>query len=582
MSCNPCAITVNPQKVGLVVDYLAGGARPEYKAGGFVVRPQNIGMIIAACKIPATGPSEIIIEPFFTSCISVESSTPDVIICFNQELDPACDWETGVTITVDGAPVNILSVTPVGDSDPWGYTYEVDVTLNFGETIVWDYDAVVGDICALSGTKLGDSTETGTAESDILPVPGYSIWLNPTNITVSAGLVTGWVNDSSASLGSTADLTQAGANIAESTQSGFSVVESTDATLKNLVAVTPFLISSGFTVFGVGRIDGTSSSISSLIDTPVATGDRALFGAVLTVAGDDISTLTLLTNDSLPHVFGGRFDTGNHRAKISGEVAWTDSVIGIAQNWNYGKFLQTFTPNNQQVVGWLGEVIVYPSALSDADTDIVFSYLTSKWNLAASIVSWIAGTGSPTIAGQRYTSSLTDASVNDPSASTINTVDSDTGKYYAEFSIVRFTSTVNDIFGFGWKRSDQLADVTQTYTIGIWWSDATGSWKFNSDLDGSNGVDFDVQPATPALGINVEQVFGVSLDCSANKLYLSYNGSWLTTGGGASGGDPSGGNGWDISNPASEAILYSFSKAGNATLQAITPQYLPSGYTDVT
>ena len=368
MSCNPCAITVNPQKVGLVVDYLAGGARPEYKAGGFVVRPQNIGMIIAACKIPATGPSEIIIEPVNTVGITVEAGTPDIIVEINQELDPVCDWETGVTITVNGTPVNILSVTPVGDSDPWGYTYEVDVTLNFGETIVWDYDAAVGDICALSGTKLTDSTETTIATCD----PPW----------------------------------------------------------------------------------------------PVSTK-----------------------------------------------------------------------------------------------------------------VTWLAGAGSPTLAGPSWRANVPDASVNDPTASTIANVSSDTGKYYAEFSLCDDGVFIGDIFGYGWRRSDQLAtNPTQQFMAGVWWFATNKVWRFNSDLNSSNGVDFDVQPPFPVRG----QVFGVALDCSANKLYLHYNGAWLTTGGGASGGDPSSGNGWAIVNPSNSVTLYSFCQANNVVLQADTPKYLPSGYTDVT
>jgi len=87
-----------------------------------------------------------------------------------------------------------------------------------------------------------------------------------------------------------------------------------------------------------------------------------------------------------------------------------------------------------------------------------------------------------------------------------------------------------------------------------------------------------VQPPFPAMG----QRFGVALDCSANKLYLNYNGAWLTTGGGALGGDPASGNGWPILNPSNSVTLYNFQQSNNQTMRAETPAFLPAGYTAVT
>jgi hypothetical protein len=85
-----------------------------------------------------------------------------VIINFNQELDPVCPFDTSVTITQDGSPIDITSVTVVGDSDPWGYKYNVDWTFGFGVVIVWTHLASGGDICAVSGAILGDTVETVT------------------------------------------------------------------------------------------------------------------------------------------------------------------------------------------------------------------------------------------------------------------------------------------------------------------------------------------------------------------------------------------------------------------------------------
>jgi len=368
MSCNPCKILVKPQTIGFSVDYLQGGAKPEYKVGGFTLSPEVTGINVRACELPPAPPGEIIVQTVMTVGITADSGTSDVIIPFNKQLDPVCDWETGVTITVNSVPVNILSVTAVGDSDPWSYTYEVDVTLDFAETIVWDYDAAVGDICALDGAILVDSTETTFATC-------------PPAQTISSNVV------------------------------------------------------------------------------------------------------------------------------------------------------------------------------------------------------WVAGAGAPTLAGAQWRANVPDASVNDPTASTIANVSSDTGKYYAEFSLCNHVGFIGDIFGYGWRRSDQLAtNPTQQFMAGVWWFATNSVWRFNSDINSSNGVDFDVQPPFPVRG----QVFGVALDCSANKLYLHYNGAWLTTGGGASGGDPSSGNGWAIVNPSNSVTLYSFCQSNNVVLQADTPKYLPAGYTEVT
>jgi len=383
MSCNPCAITVNPQKVGLVVDYLAGGARPEYKAGGFVVRPQNIGMIIAACKIPATGPSEIIIEPVNTVGITVEDGSPDITIDINQELDPACDWETGVTITVDGVPVNILSVTPDGDSDPWGYIYEVDVTLNSGEAIVWDYDSAVGDICALSGTKLTDSTETTTVPIDPLGTGSY-IWLNPTTIIKSVtGFVADWDKDSSSSYTGNANLSQFSNLIPESTVNGLDVCRSANTSPRYLINDDPTPITSGFTIYVAGGFDAIVNDpafiVSGISPNEVAFENT---GGLLQIRGSSVGVLTSMAEDTNTHVWAARIDGSNYRSRISGDPSgWVTSASATTQDLDYLTVLNFTNVAASQAVGWAGEVIISTNPDSDAKMDAWYSELLTKWGL---------------------------------------------------------------------------------------------------------------------------------------------------------------------------------------------------------
>lgn len=202
----------------------------------------------------------------------------------------------------------------------------------------------------------------------------------------------------------------------------------------------------------------------------------------------------------------------------------------------------------------------------------------SQWPLST-IVSWVEGVGSPTIDGPVWVSNTVDAAVNDPIASTIADVGVDTGKYYAEFSICGFDSPVSGLIAFGWKNSSQLSDVSGSFMAGIWWDNSASAWKYNSGLNIALAGSFTVQPPSPAAG----QVFGVALDCSANKLYLNYNGTWLSVEGEeTTGGNPADGNGWDIANVNNEVILYSSCSTDNATFEADDPKYSPLGYTDVT
>ena len=239
------------------------------------------------------------------------------------------------------------------------------------------------------------TTSLGAADSNIanwtvvvnpnLPVPGFSIWLNPDTLTTLGGNVTGWANDLTATRGTQADTNAQGAAIPESTDptTGLAIVEAPDVTLRSLVAATPFVISSGFTLFVVGRLDPASSG-GTLVDMDTTPGDRAIVntsGATLTISGDDVGVITTLANDNLPHVFACRYDSTSYRARISGQPVWTISGVGIAQNWNYGKFLQSFTPNNQQAIGWIGELVVYEEGLSDVQMDALFDYYLNKWSL---------------------------------------------------------------------------------------------------------------------------------------------------------------------------------------------------------
>jgi hypothetical protein len=313
---------------------------------------------------------------------SFVGSIPDAMFLDNETITPID--VSGQFFVGDGTnPVYTASGLPVGLSiDP--VTGIISGTVDANASASSPYSVTVQLTTSINPPATSFPVATWSVLDSLSPpVAGFSIWLDPNQIVDDAVNITAWPNDSGASAGAAADMTVAGAPIPISTQNGFPVAESVDATQKSLVAATPFIIPTGFTVFAVGRMDSSSPN-SSMIDMDATPGDRVLFNLTtleLGVSSDDAGVLTTLVNDNLPHVFAGRFDAANHRARISGQVSWTDDPDVSPQPWNYGKLLQTFTPNNVQVIGWIGELLVYPVPLSDADMTTVFDHLIAKWGL---------------------------------------------------------------------------------------------------------------------------------------------------------------------------------------------------------
>jgi len=208
------------------------------------------------------------------------------------------------------------------------------------------------------------------------------------------------------------------------------------------------------------------------------------------------------------------------------------------------------------------------------------SFPVSVWTIAgggpSALVTWTAEAGAPTINGPEYIAGVADAAVSDLAASTINTIDSDTGLYYAEFEILTFGT--DNAFGFGWKRTATLTDTTAAQMIGVYWDNVVANFRVNFETLGLDARGFENTPALPLNGM----VLGVALDCNTNKVYIQIDGVWMTAVGGTEGGAPAGGLGWDIQNPAQTVGLWSFSQSDNCTLQARDSQYTPAGFTPVT
>ena len=391
MTCNPCKISVRPARYGIIPQYAGclsreNGAVVSFCPAGITVKPESFGINVKACELPPIPPSEVLTPELLVEDITADYQASEIEITFTEELDPVCDWETGVTITVDGVPVNILSVTPTGGTDPWPYIYEIDVTLGVNETIVWSFDAAVGEICALSGTKLGDSTLTTTT-----PIPdagiGSDVWLNPATIVESSpGIPITWDNDARASGGPTYDMgigvpvLPLTTGLRNGQKAIISAGQAGGGGFMQSAVVPDFV--APFTIFFVGGFDAVANG-AGLFDAKVSFTNRV---AMHTGTFPDVEiyalpmgTLTSQPRDNNAHVWAVRIESSNIRSRISGS-AWQTNASASVNNFDYGVVL-TDINSGLNAAGWAGEVIIFNSSLSDAEMDWRFDRLKSDWSI---------------------------------------------------------------------------------------------------------------------------------------------------------------------------------------------------------
>ncbi len=353
-------------------DVLVDGVTGHTQADGVALPHNNVPLYYTLAYIQYQGGS---LPPSFTGSFpSQEYREGDTIIPIDMSTEFSVGDGTNPVYSAFGLPPGI-SIDPVSGV--------ITGTIAAGAQTGSPYSAAVTLTTSINppATSFPASIWSIVDFVNSFPaVSNYDIWLNPDTIVASAGNVTGWLNDGTANA-TDADLVQVGAAMPEAQINGANVCLSADATSRYLDADTPNVIPDGFTIFMVGAFT-TTVSASALLDAP--SGARALVlqtGIDITIQGD--ATVTIFTdfpNDVLPHVFACRFEANQQRARISGDVdGWVDNPDVTGQSWNYGKLLQS--QPGVQAIGWVGELIVYKSALSDLQMSSVYDALVAKWGL---------------------------------------------------------------------------------------------------------------------------------------------------------------------------------------------------------
>lgn len=532
--------------------------------------------------------SGVAISPIFTGVFADQAydegetiATIDMKLQFNEGNGTSPTYSAtglppGLSITATGP--NRGEITGTVDADAAsGSPYSPQVTLT---------------------TSLGSavSNVANWTVADTLPLSGYSIWLHPDtfDVTTSPGFIEGWANDPSALQGASGDMLRLGNTMPVATYNGLTVGRSLNTSPRFFTPSVAINYVNPITIFGVGQFEGSNNG-SVLFDSNVNTASlRAILGLQDAVGSlieiDAVNVATLASEAEIPgagpaHVFAARLEVSNYRARISGG-AWQTPAGLSAQNYQYGKFLQDAT-SLIQAIGWVGEFLLYDFALSDAEMDSVFDQLVAKWikqqGTPSTIVSWLAGTGSPIIVGPQYTANgAVDAAVNDPIASQIPDVVTSTVQEYAEFEVlnpgIRVTA---DIIFFGWKQYQPFNNLANTGLgngVGIYYFETGGGWAIQVNPGGSTSFNFDdQQPFT------INTVVGVALDALNNRVYAHINGVWQTSNGGTQGGVPGVGPGWPINTAAAWGItLFSSTRTDSGSIMARDPEFTPVGFTPVT
>lgn len=244
----------------------------------------------------------------------------------------------------------------------------------------------VGELYTVSGTPQAE-TATSSGVVDSSAAQGSFIWLNPNTIVESSpGVPSAWENDPSASGGPTYDMAVGVPVLPLTTglrNGRLAIISAGQAGGGGFMSsATVADIASPYTIFFVGGFDVVANA-AGLFDAEVSLTNRVSMEAGTFPNSEiKVGTVGVIASeprDNSPHVWAIRVDSANHRARISGGT-WQTSASINTNAFDYGTVLTNIN-SGLNAAGWAGEVIIFSSALSDADMDWRFDQLKSDWSI---------------------------------------------------------------------------------------------------------------------------------------------------------------------------------------------------------
>jgi hypothetical protein len=162
-----------------------------------------------------------------------------------------------------------------------------------------------------------------------------------------------------------------------------------------------------------------------------------------------------------------------------------------------------------------------------------------------------------------------------------------TGKEYIEMEITENNTPTRELesWYFGFNNASQTARQDSPSLLGIEKDSSSGAYR--AHYGGSSHTYSAISNITNGYELQEGDKWGVAVDWDAGKVYVHLNGTWATSGGGL-GGEPGVGAGYTIAGTSQNkriawgARVFLTAAGESITVAAVTPSFLPSGYTALT
>jgi hypothetical protein len=245
---------------------------------------------------------------------------------------------------------------------------------------------IAGSTTVSGSPQAETATSSGVADSGA--AQGAFVWLHPGTIVESSpGVPSTWDNDPSAGGGATYDMVIGTPvlPLTTGTRSGrTAIISAGQAGGGGFMSSSPPIadFAAPYTIFFVGGFDVVANA-AGLFDAEQSLTNRVSMEAGTFPNSEiklaSVGVIASLARDNSPHVWAIRVDSTNHRARISGG-AWQTSASATTNSYDYGTVLTNIN-SGLNAAGWAGEVIVFTSALTDADMDWRFNKLKLDWSI---------------------------------------------------------------------------------------------------------------------------------------------------------------------------------------------------------
>jgi hypothetical protein len=219
-----------------------------------------------------------------------------------------------------------------------------------------------------------------------------SIWLDATDagsITVSGGRVTVWADKSGAGRNVT-NGAASGPTTGTNTIGGKNALYFAGAQYLASASTTAFIGSTN-QVYSAFMVCYTNGGVTVMLSLDNVSGNRmpqlftaqgsSLYSArILPSVAQDFSAATITANT--PFIPTAVLSTTYIEARINGVTNGSTALSGNTASLSSPLWVGDFQSGGNALVGAIGEVIIYPTVLTNAEINVIGNYLAAKWSIS--------------------------------------------------------------------------------------------------------------------------------------------------------------------------------------------------------